>query len=159
MNQALEREFARMGKASGEVNPEKKVLKNEFDVYLTPSQEKKYLEGKPVVIMKQMHDMYNKLYLEKHRSKSLMESTTGIMGRNEDIEQRMRQYVENNFDALDAVEIPEGDDDAAWDKMFDAYKTKTHQNTEEAWNQIIHQYQRTHDEEEELPFKTIGELI
>lgn len=42
------------------------VKTNEFDIYMTPQQEKEYLEGKPVVIMKQMHDLYTKLYLEKH---------------------------------------------------------------------------------------------
>lgn len=45
--------------------------------------------------------------------------------------------------------------------MFDAYKFKTHKTEDEAWDEIINQYQRTHqdEEEEELPFKTIGELI
>ena len=73
----------------------------------------------------------------------------------------MQEYIERNFDGLDAVELPEGDENAAWDKMFDAYKEKTHQTENEAWDEIIHQYQRTHphQEEEELPFKTIAELI
>ena len=107
-----------------------------------------------------MHDLYNKLYLERHQHKTLYDSTKAynLSSTQDDVERRMKKYIKENFDVLDTVELPEGDDDAAWDKMFDAYKTKTHQNTEEAWNQIINQYQRTH-EEEELPFKTIGEFI
>lgn len=107
-----------------------------------------------------MHDLYNKLYLERHQHKTLYDSTKAynLSSTEDDVERRMKKYIKENFDVLDTVELPEGDDDAAWDKMFDAYKTKTHQNTEQAWNQIINQYQRTH-EEEELPFKTIGEFI
>ena len=45
----------------------------------------------------------------------------------------MKEYINKNFTGLD-VEIPEDDQDGAWDKMFDSYKEKTHQNTEEAWN-------------------------
>lgn len=71
----------------------------------------------------------------------------------------MEKYIKENFDVLDKVDLPYGDDNAAWDKMFDAYKEKTQQNDEQAWNQIIHQYQRTHEQIDELPFKTINELI
>lgn len=49
------------------------VKTNEFDVYMTPQQEKEYLEGKPVVIMKQLHNLYTKLYLEKHQARSAVQ--------------------------------------------------------------------------------------
>lgn len=125
---------------------------------MTPQQEKEYMEGKPVVIMKQMHELYNKLYLEKHQAHATVKAL-GNLTPMDDVERRMQEYIANNFDGLDKVEVPEGDDDAAWDKMFEAYQQKTHKNEDEAWSEIIHQYQRTHEEEEELPFKTIGELV
>lgn len=55
-----------------------------------------------------------------------MSSVQEVYKVNDDVEERMRKYVAENFDELDSVELPEGDDDAAWDKMFDAYKEKTH---------------------------------
>ena len=85
-----------------------------------------------------MHDLYNQLYLEKHRSKTLAAAAGAAVGHSqEDVERRMKKYIEDNFDVLDRVDLPEGDEDAAWDKMFDAYKEKTHQDDEGAWNQII----------------------
>lgn len=44
--------------------------------------------------------------------------------------------------------------------MFHAYQERTHQTEQEAWDSVINHYQQTRQEEdEELPFKTIGELI
>lgn len=86
------------------------------------------MEGKPIVIMKQMHDLYTKMYMEKHQAHTHVESLSNYqINTLEDVENRMHEYIDRNFDGLDKVNLPEGDEDAAWDKMFDAYKEKTHQ--------------------------------
>ena len=64
---------------------------------------------------------------------------------------------------IDRVSLDESDPSGAWVQMFDTYKQKTQQTDEQAWDQMINQYKRTHPEyekdEDELPFKTIAELI
>lgn len=77
--------------------------------------------------MKQMHDLYNKLYLEKHRSKTMSDAAKNYnFNTSEEIENRMKQYISDNFNVLDKVDLAEGDEDTAWDKVFDVYKEKTH---------------------------------
>lgn len=88
MKQQLERMFLRNSVYQDKIDPLASVHKNDFDVYMTPQQEKEYMEGKPVVIMKQMHELYNKLYLEKHEAHTTL-NTLPQLNQMDDIERRM----------------------------------------------------------------------
>lgn len=137
-----------------------------MEVYMTPQQTQDYKDGKPVVITKDTYDMYYAALKEiygSEQAKNAVQSLNKIPSR--DIEERVVRRIGS---------LKSTGKDELWDEMFEEYKKKANVTDEDLWNEVGHQYSRTHpvdaktkkqmkdagvEVEEELPFKTIGELM
>jgi len=64
-----------------------------------------------------MHDLYSKLYLEKHEHHQIKRSVE-IKFDPDDVERRMQEYLKDNYGSMDFDDVEIGDEAAAFDAMF-----------------------------------------